>query len=100
MVSLNFLLVLAVGAGAGWFAAQFTGLRTRGLATDMAIGVVGAAITALALPEFLAWGRLLALVTGSIFFSCIMLLCIQVFRKRRADRMRRLSPEERIVTQS
>ncbi|MEL7542814.1 MAG: hypothetical protein AAGJ70_03470 [Pseudomonadota bacterium] len=100
MISLQFVLVLAIGAGCGWFAAQITGLRTRGLATDMTVGVIGAALTALVLPEFLAWGRLLALVSGAVFFSCLMLLCVAVFRKRRAVRQRQLAPEERLATQA
>lgn len=97
MFSLSFVFLLAIGAACGWFAGQVSGNGTKGLAIDMVVGVIGAALTALILPEFLAWGRLPALVAGSVFFASVLLLCVRVFRARRLERMRRLSPSDRAL---
>jgi len=88
MFTLQFVFILAIGAVAGWFAGQITGNGTKGLAVDMVIGVIGAALAALALPEFLAWGRLPAMFAGAVFFASLMLVSIRVFRARRAERSR------------
>lgn len=94
MISLQFILILAIGSMAGWFAAQITGTRSKGLAVDMVIGVIGAALATLALPEFLAWGRLPAMFAGAVFFSTLMVMTVSVFRKARIARLRGMPQSE------
>lgn len=89
MFTLEFFLILGMGSIAGWIAGRITGQGTKGLAVDMVIGVVGAALATLALPEFLAWGRLPAMFAGSVFFASMLILTIRIFRKYRAQRARR-----------
>lgn len=83
MFSLHFVFILAIGAAAGWFASQITRNGTQGLAADMVIGVIGAALAMLVLPEFLAWGRLPAMFAAAVFFSSMLLVVVRVFKERR-----------------
>ncbi len=90
MISLQFVFILALGAVAGWFAGQITGHKSKGFAVDMLIGVVGAALATLVLPDFVAWGRLPAMFAGAVFFASLILLITRFYRKVRIERRRGL----------
>lgn len=94
MISIQFIFIFAMGAAAGWFASQITGCRSRGLASDLTIGIVGAAFATIITPDFVAWGRLPALFLGATFFSVMIFSGIQFFRKLRIEQARGL-PERR-----
>lgn len=78
---IQILITIAIGAVAGWLAAQILARRSLGVVGNIVVGVVGALIAGFLLPGILPFTGILGQIVSATIGALILLIVLGILRR-------------------
>lgn len=81
MDPVSLIIMLCIGAVAGWLAGQILSGRGFGLVGNIIVGILGAIVAGFLLPSFLPLGGLIGQIISATIGALILLFVISLIKK-------------------